>query len=63
MRYLCVMFMLACEAREDGDQIDRGAWLSVRPPPDAPSNLVCWIWTRGDGQYQWGPTCFTVEDR
>lgn len=51
--------VLACEPRDGTKQTDAGSWYEVRPPPDAPKGMKCWVWPTGMVDSRMGgPVCF-----
>ena len=41
--------LCACDGAitEGSKHTDRGTWFEVRPPPNAPAGVECWIWQVG----------------
>lgn len=70
MRYalitLSVVLLHGCEDADlkAANPADRGSWIEVSPPPEAPDGYRCYVWRRRstatDGNYG-GPACFVPQ--
>jgi len=61
---LLVMWLDQMGMPDDGStQDDLGIWYEVRPPPNAPSDVRCWVWQDGIlDAVMGGPVCFEGQE-